>query len=212
MASPSLKQCIKSDEITIMVGAHNGLTAKLGEEAGFDAIWASGFEIASSLGYPDSNIVASSEIVRVCANITKSVSAPVLVDMDSGYGSYTQTYYYIRELARAGVQGVCIEDKLFPKNNSYSQRSQSLEPVADACAKIKASLFGRPSEEFCVIARTEALVAGEGLEQALARATAYSEVGADAIVVQSKCSDPGEIQGFCSQWSEAVPVIAIPTS
>ena len=207
-----LKSMLGADRATLFIGAHNGLTAKLGAEAGFDAIWASGFEMASSLGLPDANIMSPSEAVRICRNIAESVTIPVLVDMDSGYGEHSQVYYYVKDFARAGVHGVCIEDKCFPKDNSYSRRHQKLSPLDVVRAKLRAAHLARPSERFCIVARTEAFIAGAGLPEALRRADAFAEEGADAVVIHSRRNDCSEIHAFLEAWRGNVPVLVIPTS
>jgi len=197
---------------TIFIGAHGGLSARLGEQAGFDAIWASGFEIASAIGLPDASVISPSEIVRASANIASSISIPILVDMDSGYGDHTQVYFYTKDFVRAGVQGICIEDKRYPKHNSFVQREQRLESIEGMVQKLRAAQIARDGKRFCIVARTEAFVAGAGLQEALERADAYARCGADAIVVQSRRSDAEEVSAFMQQWTAQVPVIVIPTS
>lgn len=211
VASPKFRSIFKKHRPVRFIGAHNGLTARLGQRAGFDAIWASGLEITASLGLPDANVVSPSEIARACSNIASTVSIPVLVDMDSGYGNASQVYYYVRELARAGVHGVSIEDKPFPKSNSFSKRPQRLESKPSFIDKINAALDARPSATFWIVARTEAFVAGRSLAEAVDRAEAYADSGADAVLVQSRKRDTSEIASFCAAWQRPIPIIAIPT-
>ncbi len=195
-----------------IIGAHSPLGAKLGARAGFDAIWASGLEISASLGVPDANIVSASEVCRISSGIAAATDLPVMVDMDSGYGEPQQVFYAVRDFVRAGVKAVCIEDKPFPKSNSFSKRRQTLQATDDFVAKLQAAAMAREKRDFWIVARAEGFVVGEGVADVLARARAYVDAGADAVVVQSRRKDAQEIEAFCSRWRRPQPIIAIPTS
>lgn len=210
--SPSLAQPFGRKKCVRLIGAHNALGAQLGEKFGFDAIWASGLEMSASLGIPDANILSPSDVARMCGEMARSTALPVLVDMDCGYGEPHQTYFGVRDLARAGVAGVCIEDKLFPKANSFSDRSQTLQSIDGFCRTISAALEARPHPRFWIVARTEAFIAQRPLKEVLTRAAAYVAAGADAVVVQSRKTNASEVRRFCGAWSRPQPVIAIPTS
>ncbi len=135
-----------------------------------------------------------------------------MVDMDSGYGEPQQVFYAVRDFVRAGVKAVCIEDKPFPKSNSFSKRRQTLQATDDFVAKLQAAAMAREKRDFWIVARAEGFVVGEGVADVLARARAYVDAGADAVVVQSRRKDAQEIEAFCSRWRRPQPIIAIPTS
>lgn len=195
-----------------IIGAHNALGARLGERAGFDAVWASGLEISASLGVPDANIVSASEVCRISAGLAAATKLPVMVDMDSGYGEPQQVYYAVKDFVRSGVKAVCIEDKPFPKSNSFSKREQTLQDTPDFVAKLQAAVMARGKRDFWIVARAEGFVVGASLSDVLARARAYADAGADAIVIQSRQRTATEIKAFSDRWRRPQPLIVIPTS
>jgi phosphoenolpyruvate phosphomutase len=198
----------------LAIGAHDGLTGRLGQNAGFDLIWGSGFEISASHGLPDANILTMSDLVRQCQLISDVVDVPVIADCDNGFGNAINAAVTVQKLYRAGVAGACIEDNTFPKRCSfYADVHRELVPVAEHALKIKACRDAVPSDDFFLIARTEALIAGEDLSMALDRAHAYAEAGADAILVHSKQSTADELERFAAKWcDEPVPLVAVPTT
>jgi len=197
----------------VSVGAHNGLSAKLVEEAGFDTVWAGGLEISSAMCVPDANILSMAENLAVVRNITESVKIPVIVDSDNGYGNAINVMRMIEQYESVGVAGVCIEDNIFPKRNSfYVGVKRELEPINEFVGKLRAARKARSSDQFAIIARTEALIAGMGLDEALKRATAYSEAGADMILVHSKAKDASEVKAFSEIWKGSTPLVSVPTT
>jgi phosphoenolpyruvate phosphomutase len=118
----------------------------------------------------------------------------------------------VRQFEAAGVAGVCIEDKLFPKINSFAQGSQELLPITDFVAKLRAGQEARQDPDFVIVARVEALIAGCGLDETLARARAYADAGADAVLVHSKAADVSEIAAVACVWDRPVPLVAVPTT
>ncbi|MAH21593.1 MAG: phosphoenolpyruvate mutase [Thaumarchaeota archaeon] len=197
----------------ISVGAHNGLSAKLVEEAGFDTVWAGGLEISTAMCVPDANILSMAENLAVVRNITESVKIPVIVDSDNGYGNAINVMRMIEQYESVGVAGVCIEDNVFPKRNSfYVGVKRELEPINEFVGKLRAARKAKSSDQFAIIARTEALIAGMGLDEALNRATAYSEAGADMILVHSKAKDASEVKAFSEIWKGSTPLVSVPTT
>ncbi|MBK8545092.1 MAG: isocitrate lyase/phosphoenolpyruvate mutase family protein [Caulobacteraceae bacterium] len=182
-----------------LAGFHNVMGAVLASEAGFDGLWASGFEFSASLGLADSNFVTPNQVASMCALVSRRVKLPILVDFDTGYGGAEQARYFAELFQSVGCKGLCIEDKTFPKNNSYSDKPNSLEEVEDCQKKISA-IKQHCGREFVVVARTEALVLGRGVELALNRASAFVDAGADAVLVHSKSNVPDEVQAFCNDW------------
>ena len=136
---------------------------------------------------------------------------PVVVDGDTGYGNFNNARMLVRKLCQRHVAGVCLEDKLFPKTNSFIGDDQELADVREFCGKLAACKDSQTDSDFSVIARVEALIAGRGIREALDRAYAYAEAGADAILIHSKKSEPDEILEFARLWKRARPLVVVPT-
>ena len=202
------KKLLLSDRLEFLMEAHNGLSAKIAEEAGFKGIWGSGLSIAAALGVRDSNEAGWTQVLEVAELMSDATSVPILLDADTGYGNFNN----FRRLKQRGVAAVCIEDKLFPKTNSFIRSEQQpLAEIEEFAGKIKAAKDTQTAEDFCVVARVEALIAGWGLGEALKRAEAYWRAGADAILMHSKQSNASEILEFMGQWGGACPVVIVPT-
>jgi phosphoenolpyruvate phosphomutase len=199
--------------VVLAAGAHDALSAKLAEEAGFDAIWASGFGISAVQAVPDANILTLTETLEAVRRICDAVSIPVIADCDNGYGNAINVMRTASEFERAGAAGICIEDNEFPKRCSfYAGVRRDLVPAEEHARKIEAACSARHRRDFAVIARTEALIAGLGLDEALRRAQAYAEAGADAVLVHSKEPNFGELRRFGELWTLDVPLVAVPTT
>ncbi len=201
-----------SNECTILMEAHNGLTAKLVEEAGFEAIWGSGLSISAGLGVRDSNEASWTQVLEVLEFMNDATNLPILLDGDTGYGNFNNARRLVHKLEQRGVAGVCMEDKLFPKTNSFIDgEKQALADVDEFCGKLRAAKDAQRDSNFMVVARTEAFIAGWGLQEALLRATSYAQNGADVILVHSKRKDSREIMEFMEHWKLDVPVVIVPT-
>ncbi len=212
MPKASLRELLDAPGAARAVGAHDALGALLGERAGFDAIWSSGLEISTSQGVPDANILTMTEVLAAAAAMVRRLSIPVIADCDTGFGNSNNVIHMVQSFETAGVAAVCIEDKCFPKVNSFVPGRQELVPVAEFVGKIMAAKNAQRTSEFAVIARVEALVAGWGLDEALRRARAYVDAGADALVVHSKSTRPDEVLDFARSWCARVPLVLIPTT
>jgi len=170
--------------IVLAAGAHDALSAKLAEEAGFDAIWASGFGISAVQAVPDASILTLTETLDAVRRIVDAVGIPVIADCDNGYGNAINVLRTAAEFERAGAAGICIEDNEFPKRCSfYAGVRRDLVAVEEHARKVEAATAARRDPRFLVIARTEALIVGLGVDEALGRAHAYADAGADAIQV-----------------------------
>src|SRR5215210_3826473 len=209
----SLRALLKRPGVIKVVGAHDALSAKLIERAGFDAIWASGFAISASLKcIPDASFIDSSEQLAIERNIAHAVSIPVIADCDTGYGNALNVMRTVNDRERAGVAAICIEDNVYPKRCSfYAGVRRELIPIEEHCGKIKAAKAAQLSPDFVVIARTEALIAGWGQEEALKRAEAYAQAGADAVLIHSKSPTFHELKTVAKAWSGRVPLVVVPT-
>ncbi|MFH1453402.1 MAG: isocitrate lyase/phosphoenolpyruvate mutase family protein [Armatimonadota bacterium] len=200
------------DKLITVIGAHDGLGAKLGEKAGFDALWSSGLEISTSYAVPDANILTMTQYLERATEMNNASFLPVIADCDTGYGNSNNVIYMVKSFESAGIAAVTIEDKLFPKINSFIPGRQELAPIAEFVGKIMAAKNAQESKDFMVFARTEALIAGWGIEEALKRANDYANAGADGILIHSKSGKSDEVFEFLKRWQREVPVIVVPTT
>lgn len=204
---------LKKKKKLLLGGAHDALSAKLIEEAGYDAVWASSFGVsASTKCLPDANVLTMTEMLEAVKGMNEAVSIPVIADCDNGYGNAINVIRMVKEYERAGIAGISIEDNPFPKKCSlYPGERQDLVEKDEMAGRIHAAVSTRRSKDFFVIARTEALIAGLGMQEALDRAYAYEEAGASAILIHSRKSTPDEIKEFASRWKGKIPLVAVPT-
>jgi phosphoenolpyruvate phosphomutase len=208
-----LKEMINSKSLEFIMEAHNGLSAKIVEEAGFKGIWGSGLSLSAALGVRDNNEASWTQIIDVVEFMSDATTIPILLDGDTGYGNFNNMRRLVKKLEQRDIAGVCIEDKLFPKTNSFIQgEAQPLADMDEFCGKIKAAKDTQRDDDFCVVARIEAFIAGWGLEEALKRAEAYRLAGADAIFVHSKKSNSSDIEAFMHEWEGRHPIIIVPTT
>ncbi|MBT8202423.1 MAG: phosphoenolpyruvate mutase [Acidimicrobiia bacterium] len=192
--------------------AHNGLSAKIAEEAGFEALWGSGLSLSAALGVRDNNEATWTQILEVVEFMSDNTSIPILLDGDTGFGDFNTMRRLVRKLESRNIAGVCIEDKLFPKTNSFIRgNTQPLADIDEFAGKIRAGVEAKSDPDFVIVARVEAFIAGWGLDEALRRAEAYHEAGADAILMHSARRDPSEVFEFARHWQQRCPVILVPT-
>lgn len=207
----ALRRVLASPEVSFALEAHHPLSAKIAEEAGFPVIWASGLTISSSLGHRDCNEISWTDFCHQVEFMVETTSMPILVDGDTGFGNFNNVRELVRKLSKYGAAGVCLEDKIFPKTNSFLPYNQVLAPIEEFAGKIMAAKDSQLCSEFCVVARTEAFISGLGLKEALKRAYAYRDAGADALFIHSKQSTAIEIEQFCGNWDYSIPLVIAPT-
>jgi len=207
-----LKKLLHSQKPEFLMEAHNGLSAKIVEEAGFKGIWASGLSISASMGVRDSNEASWTQVLETLEFMSDATTIPILVDGDTGYGNFNNARRLVKKLEQIDIAGVCIEDKLFPKTNSFIDGNvHPLASIEEFCGKIKAMKDSQVDDDFIVVARVEAFIAGWGLEEAFTRAEAYRQAGADAILIHSKKADFKEVEAFTKKWKKRHPVVIVPT-
>ena len=202
---------ITGPDLNFLMESHNALSAKIAEQAGFSGLWASGLTISAALGLSDRNEASWTQVLDVVEFMTDHVKIPVLVDGDTGFGNYHNVIRLVKKLFQKHVSGVCLEDKIFPKMNSFIGEGQKLADIDDFCSKIKAAKDTQLDDDFTVIARTEALISGMSMSEALKRAEHYWLAGADAILIHSKCDNADEIMTFAAEWSCRCPLVIVPT-
>ncbi len=206
-----LKEKIATGRLVTLMSAHNPLSARLAEEAGFDGIWASGFELSAAYGVPDASLLSLTQHLDMTRAIGERVAVPVVADLDTGYGNAINVLHVVRLYAAAGAAAVVIEDKMFPKDTSLlAGGRQELVRAEEFQGKIEAAKAA--SGGMLVIARTEALIADLGLDEALRRGAAYAEAGADLLLVHSRRKTPDEIVSFTEAWPGTIPLVLVPTA
>jgi len=210
--SARLRGLLESPTLTFLMEAHNGLSARIVEEAGFEAVWASGLSISASLGVRDCNEASWTQTLECVEFMADATRLPILVDGDSGHGNFNNARRFVGKLEQRGAAGVCLEDKLFPKINSFIDgERQALADMDEFAGRIRAAADARADDAFVIVARTEAFVAGRGLDEALRRAEAYWQAGADAILIHSAKDEASEVVAFKRAWGDTLPVVVVPT-
>ena len=195
-----LRELLSRDGPIVVAGAHSGLSARLVELAGFDAIWASGFEISAAYAVPDANVLTQTETLAAAREMADATKIPVIADCDNGFGNAINVIRTVRDYEAAGIAAICIEDNVFPKRCSfYEGVRRELAGIEEHARKVRAAKDARRTEEFAVIARTEALIAGWGMDEALARAHAYADAGADMVLVHSKQKTFDELKALAAK-------------
>ena len=207
-----LREMLESKDLEFLMEAHNGISSKVVEESGFKGIWASGLSMSAGYGVRDSNEASWTQVLEMLEFMSDATTIPILVDGDTGYGNFNNVRRIVQKLCQRRIAGICIEDKLFPKTNSFIGEGQPLATIDEFCGKIKAGKDTQTDENFCIIARVEALISGWGMQEALKRAEAYFKAGADGILIHSKKSDGFEILNFLEEWANRCPVVIIPTT
>lgn len=206
------KQLLQSDDLSFICEAHNGLSAKIAEEAGFKGIWGSGLSISAQFGVRDNNEASWTQVLDMLEFMSDATSVPIMLDGDTGYGNFNNVQRLVRKLEQRDIAAVCLEDKLFPKTNSFiSGKRQPLADIDEFAGKIKAGKDAQKDDNFSIVARVEAFIAGWGLDEAIKRAEAYHAAGADAILIHSALATPDEILSFTKEWANRSPVVIVPT-
>jgi len=210
--SERLRALLNEPEPSAMMGVFDGLSARIAADAGFKAVWASGLCMSTALGVRDSDEASWSDLLESVSRIVEAADVPVLVDGDTGYGSFNTARRFAMGAKRIGAAGICMEDKVFPKMNSFVGDRHELAPIREFCGKIEACRDAVADPQFVIVARVEALIAGAGPDEALRRADAYQHAGADAIFIHSRQRTVAEIADFTSAWQNRLPVIIAPTT
>lgn len=220
-----LRQLIAMRPIVKTLEVHSGLTGLIAEKTvvesngkldQFDAMWISSLCDSTAKGKPDIELVDMSSRIRTIDDVMDVTTKPIILDGDTG-GLIEHFVYNVRTLERMGVSAVIIEDKTGLKKNSLfgTEVEQTQDSIENFCAKIRAGKQALRTEEFMIIARIESLILERGMEDALNRAFAYTEAGADGIMIHSRKKAPDEILEFCRLFREKdkkTPIVVVPTS
>lgn len=212
-AGSKLRETLARSGLVEAMAAHSPLSAMLAAEAGFDAIWASGFELSAMYGVPDVSVVSMTQHLDMTRAMVDRGGLPVVADIDTGFGNAINVLYVIEQYERAGAAAIVMEDKSFPKVTSLiAGGRQDMVRIEEFQGKIEAARAARRDPSLVIVARTEALIAGLGQDEALKRARAYEAAGADMILVHSKQKTPDEIEAFARAWDGKTPLALVPTA
>lgn len=196
MADPALRKRLLSNEFFYAPGVFDMMSALMAKEIGFDAVYASGYWLtASYLGLPDAGLSTLTDMVNRVSKVVEVSSAPVIADADTGFGGLLNVRHCVQQYEAAGVTAIQIEDQEFPKKCGHTPYKRVI-PTTEMQAKIAVALDARTSEDFLIIARTDAR-AGEGFNSAVERGQAYAETGADLIFVEALESED-EMRRCCA--------------
>ena len=220
-----LRQLLAISPTVKVIEAHDGLTGLIAEKTvvdhngrldQFDGMWVSSLCDSTERGKPDIELVDMSARLRTVDDIMEVTTKPIILDGDTG-GLTEHFVYNVRTLERMGVSAVIIEDKTGLKKNSLfgTEVKQTQAPIEDFCAKISAGKKVQLTDDFMIIARIESLILERGMEDALTRAFAFRDAGADGIMIHSRKKDPDEIYEFCDRFREkdtTTPIVVVPTS
>ena len=208
-----LRKKLEGNSIVKVGGAFDAMSAKLVETSGFDAVWAGSFAISATHALPDASILTMTEFFDAASSMASTCEIPIIADCDTGYGGPSNVTHMVKKYESAGISSICIEDKTFPKQNSLLENGKNdLLSEKEFVAKILSAKQARNDKDFLIIARVEALISGAGMNEALKRATAYENAGADAILIHSKQKTPDEIFEFADSWKGSVPIVVVPTT
>ena len=206
------RRLLDGDELDFLIDAHNGISAKVGEQAGFKGLWAGGLCMSAQFGVRDNNEASWTQVLEMLEFMADATSIPILLDGDTGYGNFNNVRRLVKKLEQRDIAAVCIEDKVYPKTNSFIDgNKQQLAEIDEFCSRIKAGKDAQSDDDFAIITRVEAFIAGWGLGEALRRAEAYHEAGSDGILIHSALSTPTEILAFNKEWGGRSPVLIVPT-
>ena len=184
----SLRARLQSGKILVAPGAYDALTARLLEQAGFEAVYRGGYAAsAAAFALPDLGITTLTDMVDHARRMTSAITVPVIADADTGYGEVPQVIHTVHELERAGVAAIQFEDQVFPKRCGHMEGKKVI-PAEEMVVKVRAALDARRNPETVIIARSDA-TAVTGLDDAIARSRMYADAGADVIFIDAPTSE-----------------------
>ncbi len=220
-----LRDLIEMKDIVRIIEAHNGLTGLIAEKTkvtkedkieSFDGMWISSLCDSTVKGKPDIELVDPTSRLRTINEILEVTTKPIILDGDTG-GKIEHFVFSVKTLERVGVSAVIIEDKIGLKKNSLfgTEVEQQQDSIENFCKKISEAKKAQVTDDFMIIARVESLILDAGMDDALERAEAYIDAGADAIMIHSKDEEPDDILEFCDHYEDfeyKVPLVVVPTT
>jgi len=211
----NIKELLQQEEPSLICGASNAMIAKLAENAGFDGVWLSSFELHAWNRFPDASILNVADYADAISKMSDRIGIPILVDADEGGPSAINTIRMAREYSKSGAWGMCIEDNPSPKRCSFYGMKKEMEKIPTMVGKIRAAIEKNNKENFAVIARTEALIQKHGIDVAMERARAYTDAGCDGFLIHNKNDTPDEVLQFAERYHASgitTPLVIVPTT
>jgi phosphoenolpyruvate phosphomutase len=208
----SFRRTLHQNGAVRVAGVHDALGGTLAEEAGFQAVWSSSFEVSAARCLPDASVLSMTEYLRAASDTQKALGIPVVADCDTGYGNNLNVAHMVHEYEGAGITALCVEDKRHPKMNSFADADHTLLSTAEFSRKITVAKEAQRTPELFLIARTEALISGLPVQEAVQRCEAYCDAGADAVLIHSKAPTKDEVLAFLRRWDGRRPVVVVPTT
>lgn len=209
----TLIETLRDQNLSLLLGVHDSLSARLAQNADCHALWASSLGLSATRGLPDDEIITMTEILDSTLTILRATNLPVLVDCDTGFGSSEMAARLTFEASLIGIQGICIQDQRWPKRNSFESSSHGILHPSEFADRIKCATAIEPKQKRpIIVARTEALAQGYSVNEALERADIYANAGADAILLQSIDGDLNRIRNFTRHWTRTEPIGLIATA
>jgi phosphoenolpyruvate phosphomutase len=211
-ASDGLRGLIRANQgLCFLVEARDAPSAALAERCGFKGLWASRLSISSSLEYRDANEACWIELANTVNRLAEATGIPILVGADSGLDNFNNARLVARQLYQRGAGGICLEDHGAANINCSVDDQPPLADIEEFCGRLKAIKDTVPAANFVLVAGIEASIAGHGQQEALARAHAYADAGADTILIQSRRYEADGIFAFTRSWQNRLPVVTVPT-
>lgn len=208
-----LKELLGNGKLDFFMESHSSVSGQIAEEAGFPGLWASSLAMSALCSLRDANELTWDQVADMAELMADATNVPILLDADTGYGNFNNARRAAHKFERRGIAGLSIEDKLFPKTNSFIRsEEQLLIEINEFCGKIKAIKDTVHDKDFCVVARLEGFIVGSPIAEVLERAHACADAGADALFIHSKKKTAVEIEAFMSQWGARLPIVIAPTT
>jgi phosphoenolpyruvate phosphomutase len=206
------RSLLQQPKTQFLMEVHDGISTRVAQSTGFWGLWASSFACSTALGLPDNDSSSIDDIAAYLKPILRSSCVPVLVDGNCGFGSPEASTPFLRSLVELGAAGVCLEDKQYPKSNTFYAPSHPLCDADRYCELISKARQTCAYEDLVLVARTEALVSERGIDEAIRRCELYCEAGAEAIFISWISEDIDTLQLFLSRWNGRAPLVLNPTS
>jgi len=207
-----LRELLLSTNLEFLVEAHNGISARIVQEAGFAGIWASSLGMSAQLGLRDSDEASWTQVLEMVEFMADATSIPILLDGGTGYGNFNTVRRAVKKMEQRGIAGICIEDKQVKTNSLLTNMRHELASIDEFCGKICAARDACSDDNFVIIARVESLIAGQSIAEALRRAEAYQRAGADGILIHSNQPSASQVLAFKAEWGSRCPVVIAPTT
>jgi phosphoenolpyruvate phosphomutase len=199
-------------QVSFLMQVHDGISTKVAQRSGFGGLWASSFACSAALGLPDDDSMTMQEVLQYLRPIIRCSEIPVLVDGNCGFSSRQETRIFVESLIHLGAAAVCFEDKRYPKENTFYAPLHPLRSADDYCELLRAACDARYERELVIVARTEALVVGEPIDDVVTRCETYCAAGAEGVFIAFADDDTTRLRSFIDGWNGRAPLLLNPTA